>query len=187
MLWGFSLGGLTMAIYEDELDRLLDDEHPGPQVLESALANTSLSDVVSQPPLMVSASTTLDETIRLMQHERRACVLIVEDGRLAGIFTERDILMKVAGRPLDLIHTPVSDSMTPDPFTLPADANVAFALSKMVLEGFRHIPLLDDAGNPTAVVSMRNLIEYLGEIYSRELLTMPPDPSQARFKSREGA
>jgi len=176
-----------MPIYDDERERMLDDEHPGPQVLESALAHTSLSEVVSQPALMVSASATLADAIRLMQAERRACVLIMDGRRLVGIFTERDILMKVAGRPLDLIHTPVSDSMTPDPFTLPADANVAFALSKMVLEGFRHIPLVDDAGNPTAVVSMRNLIEYLGEIYSRELLTMPPDPSQARFKSREGA
>jgi CBS domain-containing protein len=176
-----------MPIYDDERELMLDDEHPGPQVLESALANTSLSEVVSQPPLTVPASATLAEAISLMQAERRACVLIMDGRRLVGIFTERDILMKVAGRPLDLIHTPVSDSMTPDPFTLPADANVAFALSKMVLEGFRHIPLVDDAGNPTAVVSMRNLIEYLGEIYSRELLTMPPDPSQARFKSREGA
>jgi len=172
---------------DDERERLLEEEHPGPQVLESALANTALSEVVSQPPLTVSPSTTLAETIRLMQLERRACVLILDNGRLAGIFTERDILMKIAGRSLDLMHTPVSASMTPDPMTLPADANVAFALSKMVLEGFRHIPLVDDAGNPTAVVSMRNLIEYLGEIYSRELLTMPSDPNQARFRSREGA
>ena len=172
----------------DDDDRdLFDDEHPGPQVLESALAHTALSEVVSQPPLMVSAATTLADAIHLMQQERRACVLVMENDRLAGIFTERDILMKVAGQPLDLVHTPVSASMTPDPFTLPDDANVAFALSKMVLEGFRHIPLVDDDGRPTAVVSMRNLIEYLGEIYSRELLTMPPEPHQHRFKSREGA
>ena len=172
---------------DDDDRELFDDEHPGPQVLESALANTALSEVVSQPPLMVSSSTTLADTIRLMQRERRASVLVMEDDRLAGIFTERDILMKIAGQPLDLVHTPVSAAMTPDPFTLPADANVAFALSKMVLEGFRHIPLVDDDGRPTAVVSMRNLIEYLGEIYSRELLTMPPEPHQHRFKSREGA
>ena len=174
-------------ISDDDRELIFDDEHPGPQVLESALANTALSEVVSQPPLMVSASATLADTIHLMQQERRACILVMENDHLAGIFTERDILMKVAGQPLDLVHTPVSMSMTPDPFTLPADANVAFALSKMVLEGFRHIPLVDDAGLPTAVVSMRNLIEYLGEIYSRELLTMPPDPNQHRFKSREGA
>ena len=172
---------------DDDDRELFDDEHPGPQVLESALANTALSEVVSQPPLMVSASSPLADAIHLMQQERRACVLVMEDDRLVGIFTERDILMKVAGQPLDLIHTPVSVSMTPDPFTLPADANVAFALSKMVLEGFRHIPLVDEEGYPTAVVSMRNLIEYLGEIYSRELLTMPPEPHQHRFKSREGA
>ena len=172
----------------DDDDRdLFDDEHPGPQVLESALAHTALSEVVSQPPLMVSATTTLADTIHLMQQERRACVLVMENDQLVGIFTERDILMKIAGQPLDLVHTAVSASMTPDPFTLPDDANVAFALSKMVLEGFRHIPLVDDDGRPTSVVSMRNLIEYLGEIYSRELLTMPPEPNQHRFKSREGA
>ena len=172
----------------DDDDRdLFDDEHPGPQILESALANTDLSQVVSQPPLMVSASTTLADTIHLMQRERRASVLVMEGDSLVGIFTERDVLMKVAGQPLDIVHTPVSASMTPDPFTLPADANVAFALNKMVLEGFRHIPLVDDNGRPTAVVSMRNLIEHLGDIYSKELLTIPPEPRQHRFKSREGA
>jgi CBS domain-containing protein len=172
----------------DDDDRdVFDNEHPGPQVLESALANTELSEVVSQPPLMVSASTTLADTIHLMQRERRASVLVMEGDRLVGIFTERDVLMKVAGQPLDLMHTPVSASMTPDPFTLPADANVAFALNKMVLEGFRHIPLVDDDGRPTAVVSMRNLIEHLAEFFSRELLTIPPEPRQHRFKSREGA
>jgi len=176
-----------MSGEDDPRARVFDDEHPGP-ILESALAHTVLSEVVSQPPLIVPPSTTLADTIHLMQRERRSCVLIMENDRLAGIFTERDILMKVAAQPLDLVHAQVSASMTADPFTLPADANVAFALNKMVLEGFRHIPLVDGAGRPTAVVSMRNLIEYLGEIYSREMLTVPPDPNQHhRFKNREGA
>ncbi len=172
---------------EDERDSLLDDEHPGPKDLESVLANTPLSEVVSQPPLIVSASTTLGATVALMQQERRACVLVEERGELAGIFTERDVLMKVVGHSLDLERTPISSCMTRDPLTLPADANVAFALSKMVLEGFRHIPLVDDDGRPTAVVSMRNLIEYLGEIHSREIMTIPPKPNQIRSRSREGA
>src|SRR5260370_36594518 len=120
---------------DDERERLLEEEHPGPQVLESALANTALSEVVSQPALTVTTSTTLAETIRLMQLERRACVLILDNGSLAGIFTERDILMKIAGRPLDLTNTQVTAAITPAPFTLPADANVASALRKMVLEG----------------------------------------------------
>jgi uncharacterized protein YndB with AHSA1/START domain len=55
----------------------------------------------------------------------------------------------------------------------------------------RHLELrdadVDDDGRPTAVVSMRNLIEYLGEVHSREMLSIPPDPHQARSRSREGA
>jgi CBS domain-containing protein len=176
-----------MPIDEEDRERLLDEEHPGPPVLESVLGNTTLSEVVSQPPLLAREATTLGETVRMMQQERRACVLIVEEGRLVGIFTERDVLMKVAGQSFDLDRTPISACMTREPFTLPADANVAFALSKMVLEGFRHIPLVDESGKPTAVVSMRNLIEYLGEVYSHELLTIPPQPNPVPTRQREGA
>ncbi|HUO05752.1 MAG TPA: CBS domain-containing protein [Candidatus Binataceae bacterium] len=172
---------------KDDRERILDEECPGPRDLESALANDKLSDVVSQSPLTVLKSTSLAETVRLMQKERRASVLILEDGKLAGIFTERDVLMKIAGRGIDLERTPVAVHMTPDPFTLPSDANVAYALDKMVHEGFRHIPLVDDDGRPTAVVSMRHLVEYLGEIYARELLNIPPDPKAQSFRSREGA
>ena len=172
---------------DDERERLLDDEHPGPNVLESTLATTTLREVVSQPPLLVTKSATVSETVALMRRERRACVLVVDSGHLAGIFTERDILMKVVGQVADLDRASISEYMTPDPMTLPAEANVAYALSKMVLEGFRHIPLVDEAGNPTAVVSMRNVIEYLGEIYSREILNIPPDPRQSHSRSREGA
>jgi len=176
-----------MAGEDDPRAQVFDDEHPGP-ILESALAHTALSEVTSQPALVVPPSASLAAAIRLMQKERRACVLVMENDRLIGIFTERDVLMKVAGQQIDLVHTAVTKAMTADPFTLPADANVAFALNKMVLEGFRHIPLVDAAGRPTAVVSMRNVIEYLGEIYSREMLTVPPDPTQHhRFKEREGA
>ena len=176
-----------MPTDEDVRDLLLDDEHPGPKDLESALETTALSEVVTQPPLIVQASATVAETVALMQRERRACVLIEKNGALAGIFTERDVLMKVVGHPIDLARTPITECMTADPMTLPADANVAFALSKMVLEGFRHIPLVDDDGVPTAVVSMRNLIEYLGEIHSREITTIPPHPNQTHSRSREGA
>jgi CBS domain-containing protein len=76
--------------------------------------------------------------------------------------------------------------MTRDPVTLPADASVAFALNKMVVEGFRHIPLVDDQGHPTAVVSMRDLIEYLSAFFNRDVLNLPPDP-RAAFRNRDGA
>ncbi|MDB5108259.1 MAG: 2-oxoglutarate oxidoreductase subunit KorB, partial [Candidatus Binatus sp.] len=91
---------------EDDRDPMLDEEHPGPQVLESALANTTLSEVTGLPPLTVLETTTVGDAVRLMQRERRACVLVVEDRRLIGIFTERDILMKVVAHPIDVERTP---------------------------------------------------------------------------------
>jgi CBS domain-containing protein len=86
--------------------------------------------------------------------------LVVSNGTLVGIFTERDVFMKVAGQPTDLEHTAINELMTVDPVTLPAEAAVAFALNKMVIEGFRHIPLVDDRNRPVAVVSIHDLIDY---------------------------
>ncbi len=176
-----------MPFDEDEVSRLEAEESPGPSELESALANDTLADVVSQPPLVFDGATPLAMAIRAMQEERRACVLVVESGQLAGIFTERDILMKVAGTPLDLELTPLAAVMTADPVTLPADSSVAYALNLMVIEGFRHIPMVDESDRPIAVVSMRNLIEYLGSFYIRDLLTIAPHPNLSRFRNRDGA
>ena len=71
-------------------------------------------------------------------------------------------------------------------FTLPADSSVAYALHIMVLEGFRHIPVMDEAGKPTAVVSMSDLIEYLSDFFNRDVLNLPPEP-HVKYRSREGA
>ena len=95
-------------------------------------------------------------------------------------------LMRVVGGPIDLGQTAVRDYMTRDPVTLPSDSSVAFALNRMLIEGFRHIPLVDEQGYPTGVVSMRQLIEYLSDLFNRDILNLPPEP-RASFRSREGA
>jgi hypothetical protein len=56
----------------------------------------------------------------------------------------------------------------------------------MLIEGFRHIPLVDERGSPTGVVSQRQLIEYLSDFFNRDLLNLPPEP-RASSRSREGA
>jgi CBS domain-containing protein len=76
--------------------------------------------------------------------------------------------------------------MTVAPVTVPADASVAFALNKMLIEGFRHIPLVDGQNRPIAVVSMRDLIDYLSNFFTREILNLPPDP-RVGFRTRDGA
>jgi CBS domain-containing protein len=174
-----------MAQY-DEIDRVLDEENPGPSDLESVLAHETLGDVLCDPPLILDSEGSLADALRLMREQRKGCVLVVREGKLAGIFTERDVLMRITGNLIDLERTPVSAYMTRDPVTLPADAGVAFALNKMVLEGFRHIPLVDDDGSIVGAVSMRDIIEYLSDFFRRDILNLPPDPRVVTRK-RDGA
>lgn len=174
-----------MPMVEDS-DLFHDEEQPGPSELESALLRETLRDALSNPGLILDEQTSLEEALRLMRERRQGCVLVTGEGRLAGIFTERDVLMKVVGTRIDLERTPLRPYMTRDPVTLPADASVAYALNRMLLEGFRHVPLVDGEGRPAGVVSMRDIIEYLGGFFPKDVLNLPPDPT-ASFRNREGA
>ena len=171
---------------DDNTNRLLEEECPGPVELESVLANDTLNDVVKLAPLTIEATALLADAIRLLQNQRRGCALVLEDGKLAGIFTERDVLMKVAGHQIDSERALVGEYMTRRPVTLSSDSSVAYALHLMVLEGFRHIPTVDAEGRPIGVVSMRDLMEYLTEFFNRDVLNLPPHP-QVTSRSREGA
>jgi CBS domain-containing protein len=175
-----------MAFDDDDTDRVAEEERPGADELQSALANDTLADIIRQPPLAVEVGTTLAEAINRMQTQHRGYIAVVNSGRIAGIFTERDVLMRIVGQPIDLERTTVESYMTPNPVTLPAAAGVAYALNLMVVEGFRHIPITDDAGHLVGVASMRNLTEYLSDFFSRDILNLQPDP-RATYRTREGA
>jgi CBS domain-containing protein len=174
------------AYDDDDVERVEREELPGPADLDLVLTSETITDAIANPPLILDAGTSLAETLRRMREQSRGCVLVVQNGKLVGIFTERDVLLRVAGQPIDLEQTTVSAYMTKDPVHLPADSSVAFALNKMVVEGFRHIPLVDEEGRPSGVVSMRELIEYLSGFFSKELLTLPPNPGMS-FRNRDGA
>ncbi len=175
-----------MARADEDIERLFDEECPGPMDLGSVLVHDPISNAANHAPIIVEAATPLSEVLEKMREAGRGAVLVVQNGRLTGIFTERDVLLRVAGFPIDVEHTTVGSQMTQEPHTLPADSSVAFALNKMVIEGFRHIPLVDDQGQPTGLVSMRDLIDYLSDFFSKDLLNLPPDPSGG-FRSRDGA
>ena len=175
-----------MPTDDDDVFKSGEEECPGPADLESALLLETLDNVTTQPPLVVDAGATLAETISRMREGSRGCTLVIDAGRLVGIFTERDVLMRVVGRPIDFERTAVRDYMTRDPVTLPSDSSVAFVLNRMLIEGFRHIPLVDADHSVIGVVSMRDLIEYITGFYQKDVLNLPPHP-RATPRAREGA
>lgn len=181
-----------MAVRDDVMARedveAFDDDENNLELtqLGSALLRETLKDALSNAGLILDEQTTLEHALREMREHRQGCVLVTRDGKLSGIFTERDVLMKVVGTNIDLARTPIRPYMTRDPVRLPEDAIVAYALNKMCLEGFRHVPLTDGDGRPVGVVSMRDIIEYLSGFFPKDVLNLPPEPTSG-FRNREGA
>ena len=112
------------------------------------------------PPEIVEASSDVDEAIRRMHDKGIDCVLVVEDGRFVGIFTDRDAVLKVAG--VALADRSIGSLMTHDPVVLRHDETIAVAIHKMAVGGFRHIPIVED-GRPTGVISARDVFRHLAQ------------------------
>lgn len=122
------------------------------------LLGEHLADLGTPPPLTVPVGTPVREAIARMHATETDCVLVVQGERLVGIFTDRDAVLKTAGRSLD--GTTVDQLMTKDPVVLRHDDPIAVAIHKMAVGGFRHIPMVD-GGRPTGVVTARDVFHHL--------------------------
>jgi CBS domain-containing protein len=138
-------------------------------------------------PICIGPQVSVREAVQKMSDGRVGCVLVEEGGRLTGVFTERDLLTKVVAKGLDADRTPVKDVMTPDPECLTLGDGIAYALNKMSVGGFRHIPLVDENHRPAGVVAMRNIVDYIVDLFPNEVLNLPPEPTLGISRAREGA
>lgn len=105
----------------------------------------------------VAPSTTVGEALSLMAQNRIGSALIMEGGRLIGIFTERDTV-KAISQSHDAPTHEISSWMTRDPKTVSPDVEVDDALRTMLDNGFRHLPVVE-RGEVIGMVSMRDLAE----------------------------
>lgn len=149
---------------------------PARRQLDESALHAPVSVLPYVPPLNVTPQTSVAEAVRLMQEQRVGCVLIQEADRLAGIFTERDLLNKVLGSAQDLTQVRVESVMTADPDALPTDAPIAFALNRMGEGGYRRLPLVDEAHRPVGMLSVKHIISYLAEFFPEAVLNLPPRP-----------
>ena len=135
-------------------------------------------------PITVTPETPVAEVIATMKENRIGCVLIVTEGNLQGIFTERDLLLKVLGTQAEM-NTPVGDHMTKSPSSVSIDATIAEAIVLMHKGGYRHMPVTTAEGEHR-IVSSRDITHYIVEHFPLEILNLPPNPDQKQ-ESREGA
>jgi len=125
--------------------------------------------VDSQDFVIVDFDTPVLDVTRQMQHQHASCALIVEHGRLTGIFTERDATFRVIAAGRDPASTPVGDVVTHNPQTIGADKPFSHALHMMFEGGYRHLPVTDATGRPVGVVSARDALSLDWSTFSREL------------------
>jgi CBS domain-containing protein len=105
----------------------------------------------------VSASTTVGEAISLMAQNKIGSALVMEGGKLIGIFTERDTVRAIS-QSHDAPDHEISSWMTRDPKTVSPDVDVDTALRTMLDNGFRHLPVVE-GGEVIGMVSMRDLAD----------------------------
>ena len=110
-----------------------------------------------QEIVTATAAMTVGDAARLMKQSKVGAMVVVEDGKLAGIFTERDALFRVIADKRDAQTTALAEVMTRDPQTIHPDKPFAQALHIMYEGGFRHVPVVED-GRPVGIVSARDAL-----------------------------
>ncbi len=114
--------------------------------------------IAKQKVLTATAEITVTDAARLMKKKSVGAVMVVKDnGRLAGIFTERDALFRVLAEGRDPKTTRLSDVMTAQPQTITPEKPFGHALLMMYESGFRHVPVVEH-GKPVGMVSARDAL-----------------------------
>lgn len=108
---------------------------------------------------------------------RGALVVENDEGVVAGIFTERDVLALSVLDDTSWRHKSLAQVMTKNPVSVTEDESIADALAKMSEGRFRHVPVVDGAGRAIATISIRDVVNYVAEHFPSDVLNLPPDPS----------
>jgi len=174
--------------YIDESIRTLEQaEEEGGRVFDEAMLRAPISVLEPRAPIVVEPQTNVLEAITLMQSERVGCVLVTRANKLKGIFTERDVLTGVAGEASEASKMPVRKLMTANPESLRLTDSIAYALNKMSVGGYRHIPLVDKSSAPVGVISVKDIINYIVRFFPKSVMNLPTLPRQNYVQEREGA
>ena len=123
----------------------------------SALLDSKESAIHTVPP-----HATVFEAVQKMVEARIGAVLVVDEGKLVGIFSERDVLVRVVSLRRDPLTTPVAHVMTIDPITIDAGTPVEDVLDQHSGKEFRHLPVLDE-GHLVGMVSVRDLLRWVAQ------------------------
>jgi CBS domain-containing protein len=128
----------------------------------------SVDTIMHRDLVVVAPDDTVLTAVQRMREHNLGAVLVVKQGALVGIFSERDLLHRVVGEARDPASTPVVDVATPDPVSVVASTPVRTCYELFKKEGFRHLPIVDAVGRPIGIIASRDLLACV-TLYSEPL------------------
>lgn len=172
---------------DEEFHEVYEEPNEQKKIFSSETLHAPISELaLTSPAPVLKRGATIREAMNLMQTAKADAVLITDSGLLDGIFTERDVLMRVVGKNLNPDKALIDDVMSPAPEALLWNDTIAYVL-KVMSEGKKgHVPVVDDAYHPVAVVSVKNIIEFIAGFFPQDILNTPARPIH-RSQKREGA
>ncbi len=134
------------------------------------MAERTIREIIEGQELLTAPSSmTVAEAARLMKQRNGGALMVVDDGKLVGMFTERDALFRVLAAGLDGTATPLSAVMTKNPHTINPERSFAHALGYMREGRFRILPVVEE-GRPIGVISVRDALGPELEAFVYEML-----------------
>ena len=158
---------------------------PPSRTIEELLKGTRIFQILRPKCVNSGPDITLQQALGLM-HQEKSGYIVIRDEHLhvLGLFTERDVLMKVLRKGVDL-NEPVKKYMNTELVELSKSDTVGAALDAMKKYNVRHIPLVDELGQMTGVLSVRTIVNFLSELFPTEVFNLPPNADQ-HFHTVEG-
>ena len=129
----------------------------------------SLLRIASVPPAIVQPQSSVTEAVEVMAEHAVGAVAVVENGHLLGIFTERDVMLRVVLRQRHPANTRVGEVMTSPVETITEESHEDEALVHMIERHVRHLPVVNTGGQLTGMLSIRNLLEHRVDELAREI------------------
>lgn len=146
--------------FQDPLSNFEPKSYDDP--LEEALAETTVAEIRHTPHSSIAPDKTVLEAIQQLAEQQVACLLVEENGELLGVFTERDVLNKIALEPERRSAT-VREFMEPNPVYVYRVDPTAAALCVMAVCGHRHVPVVDVNEKVVGIVGPHRVSTFLSQ------------------------
>jgi CBS domain-containing protein len=152
--------------------------------LRQLLTATRVAQLAPKEVPSLRGEQTIAEAAREMRSHSHGSAMVRRDGKLVGIFTERDLMRHLAaGRSLE---QPLSSVMTSNPRTVTIDDTLMMVIQLMDEGGYRRLPIVNAAGEPVGIIDVKSVVHFLVEHFPKAVYNQAPR-ALLNARAREGA